>query len=50
MLDWIDPLAETVTLGVPVVTSFASDEATDTLAGELLGEKPYSAVDVVPTS
>lgn len=40
MLDWIDPLAETVALGVPAVINVASDEVMDTLPGELLGEMP----------
>ena len=50
MLDWIDPLAETVALGVPAVIIVASDEIMDTLPGELLREMPYDAVGVVPTS
>ena len=53
MLDWIDPLEETVALLVPAVIildDVASDMVMDTLPGGLIREMLYDAVGVVPTS
>ena len=53
MLDWIDPLEETVALVVPAVIildDVASEGFMDTLPGGLLGKMLYDAVGVVPTS